>query len=236
MRTLLVGALALLVPTLALAQPGPDGGGAPAAPPPDGSYPPAPPPPPPAAAPVVMQPPAPVVQPAPVAVAPVGYELHKGVTFEANLGIGFARVSSGGQSDDSDGALAGANLGIGGWINPRTAVTFRIAGVQVKEEGFSDDGTLIHAFAGPSVQYWPDPHFWLGGGAGFSVFRLVGTDCEGDQCGVNGFGLDFRAGYSFGNTQNQFNVSVEVNPGFYSQNGENATVTGVAFLLGYQYL
>jgi hypothetical protein len=190
-----------------------------------------------------MQPVQPMPMPVPAA-ASGPWATHTGVVFEANLGIGFAHASSDGGSADSDAALAGADLGIGGWLSPQLALTARIAGVDVKNGDVPSNGTLVHAFFGPSVQYWINPQMWVGGGAGLSIYRLVGSDCASsgtgggvDPCGISGFGLDLRAGYSFPTTtKNQFNVSFEANPGFYSENGASATITGLALLVGYQYL
>jgi hypothetical protein len=223
--------LAVLIPSVALAQPGaPDPTASPPGPPPSppGGY---------APAPYAPPPPPPYQQP----LAPDdGFTAHRGVTFEANLGVGYVRLSdTGNAAMNSDAALAGANLGIGGWINRQLAITFRIAGVQIKSMSFPPAGTtLVNAFFGPSLQYWLSPNVWLGGGAGFSTYRFVSgcTQTSTNPCGLNGFGLDARAGYSFGTSANTFNLSVEITPGFYSNSSASGTATGVAFLAGYQYL
>jgi hypothetical protein len=186
-----------------------------------------------------MQPPPP--PPPPVYVVPDAFRHHHGFTFEANLGIGFVRASGDGVSSNSDAALAGLDIGLGGWITRQLAVTIRIAGVDVSNSGDTTDGTLINAFIGPAAQYWIDPHFWVGGGIGLATLRLVGSsecnDSSGtDPCGVNGWGFDLRAGYSFGDSAHTFNVSGEITPSFYSQNGDSVTATSFALLLGYQYL
>jgi hypothetical protein len=79
------------------------------------------------------------------------------------------------------------------------------------------------------------PHVWIGGGAGLSrhsgncyssgdsIFSS-GTSCQQSE---TGFGAEGRAGYAFGASHHTFDVSFEVTSGF---------VTGVALLLGYQYL
>jgi hypothetical protein len=238
----LLALIAFVLPATALAQP-------------SGDLPPAPPPPP---EPAQPQPPQPVYgpQPAYTAQPPYGaqpsyqapppvtpWAFHRGVTFEANLGVGFVRLtdSGGGTPINTDGALAGADLGVGGWLSPQLALTVRIAGNQVKYMGVPGpgEGNLVNAFFGPSLQFWANPNVWLGGGVGFATFRDVGGSCSGNgssQCGVNGWGLDLRAGYSFGDTANTFNVSVELNPSFYSNNGSSGTATGFALLAGYQYL
>ena len=176
---------------------------------------------------------------------------HQGLTFEANLGVGWVHEGASymGQSAsiDTDAALAGLDLGIGGWINPQLAVTVRVTGVNVKYtqngQSYPSDGNLVNAMIGPNAQYWVNPNVWIGGGAGLATYRLVGSNnCTGDQCGTNGFGFNLRAGYSFGSGgPHAFNISVETNTGFYSQSdgmGSNidVTATGIAFLAGYQYL
>ena len=149
-------------------------------------------------------------------------------------------------SNDSDASLAGADIGVGGWLTPHLALTGRISGVDIKNGDANANGTVISAFVGPSLQYWIDPHFWVGGGAGLATVRSTASSCTGtntsSDCGVNGFGLDFRAGYSFNSdSAHTFNVSVEVTPGFYSlDNGmggnDSLSATGISFLAGYQYL
>lgn len=58
-----------------------------------------------------------------------------------------------------------------------------------------------------------------------------------DSDSISGLGLDLRAGYTFTKgSENTFNVSMELNPGFYSENGQSATSIGIALLLGYQHL
>ncbi|HEV7555611.1 MAG TPA: hypothetical protein VGO00_09170, partial [Kofleriaceae bacterium] len=165
------------------------------------------------------------------------------------------RVSFGdGTSATSDTKVGGAlNLGIGGWIAPNVAITGRIAGVTYSPPD-QDDGmggtisqSITGAFIGPTVQFWLNPHLWLGGGAGLAVaYALATSDSQGGtvQASDNqtGFGLDLRAGYSFSGgvtNPNSWNVSVELTPGFFgSQDNTNVTVqlNGFAILFGYQYL
>ena len=190
-------------------------------------------------------------QPQPAYIQPTGpvgpWATHQGVTFEANLGLGFAHLTddNSNMTLNTDGALAGVDLGVGGWLTRQLALTGRVAGVNIKYMGTENiEGNLVLAWIGPSLQYWPDPHFWVGGGVGFATYRLVGnSQCgtNGGDCGVNGFGFDLRAGYSFGDTQLTFNVSVELNPSHLSDNSTGGTTNGgtgtaVAFLAGYQYL
>lgn len=210
MRTILL--LALLVPASAFAQPG---------------SPPPPPPPPPAG-----------YAPAPAYGAPVygapaaAADLRNGMTFEANLGLGWIRAAADGNSDTSDLGLGGLSLGVGGWVNPHLAITIRAAGVTYSENG----SRLTQAFFGPSAQYWIDDHIWLGGGLGLSL-AAVANDNGPDPDPLKAFGLDLRAGYTFStSTESTFNVSFEVNPGFYDESGQSFTLTGIGILAGYQHL
>jgi hypothetical protein len=92
--------------------------------------------------------------------------------------------------------------------------------------------TLIVAVHGGSRV---DDHFWFGGGLGLGVLAVGGDNVREDS--VSGVGLDARVGYSFATTsENTFNVSFELTPTFLSEDGESATVTGIALLLGYQHL
>ena len=248
MRTLLVVSL-LSLPSLALAgddqpYPPPPPGSAPLPPPPPepAQQPPGPPPgsyqqPPPGS---YQQPPPggqygaqqPVYQQAPVS-------NRNGLTFEANIGFGLLHFSGEGDSD-SEGALGGIALGLGGWINEKMAVTARLAPVTYFESNDGGDFYLSAIFFGPSVQYWIDDHIWLGGGAGLAIARLAfsgGGESASDS--RTGLGLDLRAGYTFStSTDSTWNVSAEITPGFYSDNdeGSGGQFTGLALLLGYQHL
>lgn len=160
----------------------------------------------------------PMMQPAP--------PTHTGLTFEANLGFGLLRVADDNDSE-SRGSLGGLSLGVGGFINPKMAITVRIAGVTYVE----DNGTLTQAFFGPSLQYWVNDNAWVGGGVGVGIARFV-VDGLGSNS-ETGLGLDARAGYTFNPTaKHSFNVSAEITPAFI----EDVTFTGIAVLFGYQLL
>jgi len=237
--------IVLLLPTAAFAQPGVD----PSTPvePVDPSTPvepaapePAPPPalPPGPPSPAYVQPALPPPPMMPVPPAPDRFAYHRGFTFEANLGIGFAQASLSGadydtMSTETDSSFAGA-IGLGGWLSPHLALTGRISGVDLRDSSGTANNITVTAFVGPSLQYWIGPQFWIGGGAGIATLSAV-TGCT-DSCSIKGFGLDLRAGYSFGDTENTFNVSVELTPGVYDGGVGPETITGVALLAGYQFL
>jgi hypothetical protein len=149
------------------------------------------------------------------------------MTFEANLGLGWIT----GDSDTSDLGLGGLSLGLGGWVSPKLAITGRIAGVTLSDNG----ARLSNVFFGPSLQYWIDDHFWLGGGLGVGILALSLDNGDGDS--ITGLGLDLRIGYTFTvGSENTINASFELNPGHFSENGNSETLTGIGILLGYQHL
>lgn len=166
------------------------------------------------------QPPQPGYMPPPPPTGP----RREGFTSELSLGFGFTSVSTDNGSD-SYGGLSGLNIGLGGWISPRTALTVRIAGNSF--ERF--DVQFISGLLGISAQHMVSDAAWLGGGLGIGVLT---TDQAGDE-GEGGLGLDLRAGYNFHQSaRNAFSVSVEVIPVFV----DDLRVTGVGFQLGWQHL
>jgi hypothetical protein len=163
--------------------------------------------------------------------------LRNGVTFEANLGIGWLRLSGDGESDTSD--LGGAFcIGVGGWVSPKLAITGRLATVTAFDSAGGYDFTYTNAMIGGALQYWIDDHIWLGGGLGLGRYRVsVSADGDSASDSIDGFALDLRAGYTFSQgTDSTWNASVELTPASYSENGQDATITGIAFMVGYQHL
>lgn len=216
MKSLLVVALAV-VPSLASAQP----------------YDPAQPPPPP-----VYATPAPALPPGtPVQLlVPSSIPLRHGMTVELNLGLGYiwARNDQG-QESDTEAGIAGLNVGLGGWLNERMALTGRIAGATFSP---SDGVRFTSGFLGPSLQYWVDERVWLGGGAGLgmALIHVDGLDEQPDP--ETGFALDLRIGYTFTvGTEHTFNASFEYNPAFFDiEGGGSVQVNAFGVLIGYQHL
>jgi opacity protein-like surface antigen len=163
-------------------------------------------------------------------VSPANPPNRQGLTFEANLGLGFLQASSDTQDSDTETALGGLDLGLGAFINPNLAISARVAGVT-----YSDDVSTISAvFFGPSAQYWVMPNVWVGGGLGLGVARAsidLGGSTASDS--ETGFALDLRAGYTFNpNAKHSFNASIELTPAFI----EDTTFTGIGLLVGYQFM
>jgi hypothetical protein len=172
--------------------------------------------------------------PRPPAVQPPAQatKFHEGLTVEANLGVGWARTSPAmSPSFTSDLGFGGASLGVGHWVTPKLAVSGRIAGVTIVDQGARASALFI----GPSAQYWVDDHFWAGGGLGLGLYMTSDDSNNGDV--LAGLGLDLRVGYTFTtNNVNTWNTSLEINPGRFSDTPESAWITGVGILVGYQHL
>ncbi|MEO8703335.1 MAG: hypothetical protein ABI867_25030 [Kofleriaceae bacterium] len=164
--------------------------------------------------------------------------LRNGLTFEANIGLGFIWARNEGEDSDTEGALAGLDLGVGGWINNRMALTARVAGATYSPE---DGVRFTTGFFGPSLQYWVDDHLWLGGGAGLAFAAVHIDDFDEQPDPETGFGLDLRLGYTFtAGNENTFNVSLEYNPGFFTFDtgvgDQSVQINSFGILFGYQHL
>lgn len=153
-----------------------------------------------------------------------------GLTVEAGVGIG----------EQLGVASPTAAVGVGGWIAPRVALTARVAALTLAPQETADPTGVVKiddfrrtfAFAGPSLQYWFDDHFWFGAGFGYATMITTGR-------GLQGAGADLRLGCAMG----AFDLSLEVMPSYFPSGGgvmpitgPTATMTtGVAMLAGYQF-
>jgi hypothetical protein len=155
---------------------------------------------------------------------------RSGMTFELSIGFGITSVTPDEGSGDSFNGLSGLNLGIGGWISPKTALTVRIAGTSFHQDvGTGTDVQFIAGLLGLSAQQMVTEQAWVGGGLGIGILTddLDNTDPE------SGLGLDLRAGYNFYQSRkNAFNAQIEVTPGFF----DGGRVTGIGLQLGWQSL
>ena len=118
-----------------------------------------------------------------------------GFTIETSLGVGSTSVSGDGRSSESYTSIAGLDLGIGGFVSPDVALTFRIAGTTyfVPASVFPESTQSIamtSALVSPALQYWVSDRLFVGGGAGLGVW-----DNDADDPPQTGFGLDARVGY-----------------------------------------
>jgi hypothetical protein len=154
---------------------------------------------------------------------------RSGMTFELSLGLGITSVTPDEGSGDSYNGISGLNIGVGGWISPKTALTVRVAGTSFREDFGDLDVQFIAGLLGVSAQQMVTEQLWVGGGIGIGILTddQDGTDSE------SGLGLDLRAGYNFYQSRkNAFNASIEVTPGFF----DGGRVTGIGLQLGWQAL
>ena len=99
-----------------------------------------------------------------------------GFTMLLNLGLG---VQDDRAIDGSQGGLAGLNLGIGGHLNEKTVLWFRVSGTTVVYETAFGDVTQSSGFGGPAIQYWASPRLAVEGGVGAGFWAAEDTDEAG---------------------------------------------------------
>jgi hypothetical protein len=154
---------------------------------------------------------------------------RSGATFEMSIGAGMTHVSLEGGPSESFGGLSGLNLGLGGWVSPRTALTVRIAGTSFFEQVGATEVQFIAGMLGLSMQRMVSNEFWIGGGAGLGILTTDQDNVEPET----GLSLDLRAGINvYQSRQHAIHLAVEVTPGFY----DGANVTGIGLQLGWQSL
>ena len=148
---------------------------------------------------------------------------RRGFTILANMGFGIQRDVF---LEDSAVGLAGINLGVGGFLNPRLAVLFRISGTNVVyDDVLFGDVEQVSGVAGPSIQYWVTDKVAVDAGAGLGYWRTpLGDD--------RGLGLILGASaVIFRNRGHNLQVGVEYAPAFT----DPGTIHNFGFTFGYQY-
>ncbi len=154
---------------------------------------------------------------------------RSGMTFELSLGFANTSIAPDEVEGDSFNGLSGLNVGVGGWISPKTALTVRIAGTSFTQDFGGTDVQFIAGMLGLSAQQMLTEEIWAGGGIGIGIL----TDDQDQTEAESGLGIDLRAGYNFyQSTKNAFNVAVEITPGFF----DGGRVTGMALQVGWQAL
>lgn len=162
-----------------------------------------------------------------VASAQSAERTREGITIEANVGLGWIRSSPTHAPSYTSGVSFGLDLGLGAWLTPQLALTGRFAGLTSLEDGERFGAYIL----GPSVQYWFEPRWFLGAGAGLG---LLGSSTSDNELG---FAFDLRMGYAFSTTDERtLTGSVEITPARFTAAGDSATLTAVALLFGFQYL
>lgn len=142
---------------------------------------------------------------------------RSGFTLLLNLGLGLQKD---GAFPESQTGLAGLNLGIGGFLNERTALWLRISGTNVSYGSFSQ----ASGFGGPAVQHWVNDRFALEGGVGLGFWNVGGTT-------ESGLGLLLGATYAFWtNGGHNLSLGLEYAPAFT----DPETVHNFGLVFGWQ--
>jgi len=141
-----------------------------------------------------------------------------GFTILVNMGIG---VQNDTYVEESAVGLAGANVGIGGFVTPKLAVLGRFSGTNVNYDRFGQ----VSGVVGATLQYWATDRFIVEGGAGIGYWTA-----EGDS--ETGFGLIVGAsGVVFHRGKHNLLVGVEYAPAFT----DSGQVHNIGITFGYQF-
>lgn len=116
---------------------------------------------------VLVAPPAAVAQDTPE---------RDGFTMLLSLGAG---LQDDGALPESGTGFGGLNLGIGGFLNERVALWFRVSGTTVTYDTPFGDLTQTSGFGGPALQYWVSERFAVEGGLGFGFWSAEDADDTG---------------------------------------------------------
>lgn len=99
-----------------------------------------------------------------------------GFTMLLSLGLG---LQDDGALPESETGIGGLNLGIGGFLNERVALWFRVSGTTVTYDTPFGDLTQTSGFGGPALQYWVSERFALEGGLGLGLWSAEDVDDTG---------------------------------------------------------
>lgn len=152
--------------------------------------------------------------------------LRRGVAFEIGIGLGLMSATSDTGSSGSAFGLAGISAGLGGYLSENVALTLRISGGTVSENG----ERLGQYFAGPALQRWLSDTVWVGGGVGLGVAQLISS---GATVIDTDLGFSARIGANLtGRSLHSINLSAEYTVGLH----DGAALSFTGLLLSYQTL
>lgn len=158
-----------------------------------------------------------------VGAKPGDADARSGAMVEAGLGAGTAWF-------DGDASVKGVgfSVGTGTWVRPNVTLGVLASGVRLEHDGEQ----FVSVVLGPSVQYWPIDHAWLGGGVGVGLTAFSfddGTEGSREPC----LALRLRAGVMLQSwDEHSLGISAEVAP---LKTGLYDTTTALV-LLNYEYL
>ena len=144
-----------------------------------------------------------------------------GFTMLLNLGVG---RQNDGALPDAKTALAGLNLGIGGFLTDDLALWFRASGTTAQYDEFGFDQTS--GFGGPALQYWVNDKFNIEGGVGAGLWVVEDTD-------ETGLGIMLGMGFViFNSGRHNLQIGVEYAGAFT----DPETVHNMGLTFGWQLL
>jgi len=148
---------------------------------------------------------------------------REGFTILVNLGLGIQHDAA---IEETAVGLAGANLGVGGFLTENLALMFRFSGTNVTYDfGSGGEFSQVSGTAAPAIQYWFN-RFNVEAGGGMGFWSSGGEDEQG-------FGLILGAGVAiFNRGKHNLQVGVEYAPAFT----DSGTVQNIGFTFGYQFL
>lgn len=159
---------------------------------------------------------------------------REGFTLDVSAGIGISQLRSGGGSQ-TEFAVSGLNISLGGWLNDATALLVRASvgtGIVSNNDDDGEGGTISTnlisslAFTAGGHRNFGESYFVAGG---LGVGRLL---LDFEDANETGFAVDVRGGMFFKPTQRgAWFLAAEVTPVFYAES--NAIITA-AVQIGWQ--
>jgi hypothetical protein len=160
-----------------------------------------------------------------------GAQMHQRSGFTLELGMGFGATEELPEGHQMVHQYGQANtLSLGCFVHRDWALLYHSH--SITNYLTDSPGASIFAFSGVHLQHWFSDRFFISGGPGFAGF-LFGDDAfvwrESDK---RGFGLGFRAGFSFANSRHHsLRFSLEMSTGFF----DGLTTLAQSLSLDWQY-
>jgi hypothetical protein len=160
--------------------------------------------------------------------------VRNGFTLELGIGASLMQTLPEVGDTQNEFGLAPLSLSLGGFINESMAIMFRMSGTSYfTDNAVGDSSQVLNGFYGIHFQYWLNDQIFVSGGPGFALVGmnpLLKSDYDPDP--ETGFGLSFRAGYSFFNLENH---SLRLSLELFSSFLDNANVIGEAINFEWQW-
>lgn len=138
-----------------------------------------------------------------------------------NLGAGIQNDTG---IEETAVGLAGANLGLGGFVTPNLAIMARVSGTNVSYDTIFGDIAQVSGVLAPTLQYWANDRVSLEGGVGMGFWNAEGESSTG-------VGLILGVGFTlFNRGKHNLQLGLEYAPAFT----EPGSVHNFGITFGYQ--